>query len=246
MKTVLVFLAVALAMGALAFTCSAQQTPLPPVMTNEQMQAAYLAPQPWPPRSNPPKMGLGGQIVVPTGLQWVFPANLSGDVGLIYEQKGIHTTAPGVGVDLINYDNGLLVGRFEGFFASPDAVSTQKCDVVGASFMINLLQLAATFGGSAVNTSTLNSILTAMNPSIGFFGGYDFNNKALAGGPMFSIINIPLGTTGTAYKTASVQERQAITDKEQDVLNKMAEWVKTGKMTNEEMGQMRQALVDNQ
>ena len=163
----------------------AQTTP-PPIPT----PAPAPKPQPWPPRNTsgyyyPANMRIGdtpSPVPAPSDFA-VALNNLSGDYGLIYE-RGLHSSmAPGVGLDVVNYKNGLVTLRAEAFFESPTTLGSQSASIVGGAFMVNLIQLAGLVPGSTW-------VATAINPSIGVFAGYDFVNGRAAYGPMLSVINV--------------------------------------------------------
>ncbi len=110
--------------------------------------------------------------------------NLSGDFGVIFESGVNSSVALGVGLDIVNYREGLVTLRAQAFFPSQAILAENDASVVGAALMVNLIKLA----GLVPGTSWL---ATAINPSVGLFGGYDFVSGKLAAGPMISIINIP-------------------------------------------------------
>ena len=109
--------------------------------------------------------------------------NLSGDFGVIYGSGAKVGVAPGLGLDILTYKEGLVTLRAQAFFASTDVLGAENATVVGTAVLVNLIKVS----GLVPGTSWLAK---AINPSIGLFGGYDFNSGRLVGGPMVSIINI--------------------------------------------------------
>jgi hypothetical protein len=146
-------------------------------------------PAPWPPRSDDKKMKAEGDTPAPAPVPTpslladfkLQPNNLSGDFGLMFAPGAKGTFAAGIGLDLISYKQGLLTARAQAFFPTGDDSAVA---VGGVSVMCNLLQLVNYIPSSSWVAKTIN-------PSIGFFGGYDFVNGRPTIGPMISIINVP-------------------------------------------------------
>ncbi len=143
---------------------------------------------PWPDRSYPQPKVEAGKISkdIASAPKFVFDLNnLSGDFGVIYgPNRTSGVAAMGIGLDVVNYDQGLAVLRAEAFIPSLRVLGQGSATVLGASVMVNLIKLV----GMVPNTTWL---ATAINPSIGVFVGYDFEHGGMVAGPMISIINIP-------------------------------------------------------
>ncbi len=142
-----------------------------------------FAQTPWPDRSGPVKGPVAKDATPPSNFVFNLD-NLSGDFGLVYESGINGTLALGVGLDVLSYKQGLVTLRAQAFLPSGSVLNQENATILGASVLVNLIQLA----GQVPDTTWLAK---AINPSIGLFMGYDFVSGKPAVGPMISIINIP-------------------------------------------------------
>ena len=139
---------------------------------------------PWPDRSGGVKPSvLKGEATAPVSDWTPGLNNLSGDIGVLFQANGGAGFAPGVGIDLVDYKQGLMTLRAEAFIQSGGTLADDSRTVMGVAVMTNLIRLI----GLVPGTSWLAK---SINPSIGGFVGYDFIHGKATFGPMLSIINI--------------------------------------------------------
>lgn len=142
-----------------------------------------FAQTPWPDRSGQAKAPVVSKDAPVSN--FVFGLNnLSGDFGLIYESDVNGTLAVGIGLDVLNYKQGLVTLRAQAFLPSGSVLNQENATILGASVLVNLIQLAGQIPGTTW-------LAKSINPSIGLFMGYDFVSGKPAIGPMISILNIP-------------------------------------------------------
>ena len=108
--------------------------------------------------------------------------NFSGDAGLIISPGASSRMAAGMGLDVINYKNGLVTLRAEAFFPTGGGEGTSG--VRGRRRPGESLATGELYPNASWVAKTIN-------PSVGLFGGFDFLSGRIAFGPMLSVINIP-------------------------------------------------------
>lgn len=139
---------------------------------------------PWPDRTGGTQPSLLKGEAAPPISDWN-PGlnNLSGDVAILFQADGKGGFAPGVGLDIVDYKQGLFTLRAEAFIQGTSVGADESRNVMGVSVMCNLIRAI----GLVPGTSWLAK---SINPSLGLFVGYDFISGKPTFGPMLSIINI--------------------------------------------------------
>jgi len=141
-----------------------------------------MAQTPWPDRGGDKVLKADKDAEAVSNFRWG-PNNLSGDVAVLFQPGESSSFAGGVGLDVLNYKQGLFTLRAELFASSEDVLDQEDKTVAGVAVLVNLIKLV----GLIPDTSWLAN---AINPSIGLFAGYDFDNGKMTYGPMLSIINV--------------------------------------------------------
>lgn len=104
--------------------------------------------------------------------------NLQADTAYLFTHK---TFAVGAGTDVLKFKDGLVTVRGE-ILQTKSTASEKSATVGGVAATVNLPQLASQMGG--------NWVAKTINPSVGLFGGYDFNNQKSAIGVIVTILKV--------------------------------------------------------
>ena len=140
-----------------------------------------MAQQAWPNRGQTVEKDADGNPIS----DWVLGGSFTGDVAVLWGAKGGSNFSVGAGVDIISYKQGLGVLRGQLFNSGQSIFKQEDATSLGLSAQVSIIKLL----GLIPDTSWL---MNTINPSVGVFGGYDFRNGQLVGGPQLSLINIPI------------------------------------------------------
>ncbi len=107
--------------------------------------------------------------------------DINGDIGWSFRYKAM---LAGGGIDLIHIKNNLFSIRGEGLGVvnSNEPSNPAEGAIAGT---VNLAVAGQQIGG------TVSSILNTINPSVGLYAGWDFNNSKVDGGVLVTIVKIP-------------------------------------------------------